>query len=524
MPSRPLTGLYDPPPRAAVIDDLAARARARLGALSPAARQRNLENTVYEERHRLERAHGKGDEVARVERLAQALVHNADPIAPAVDLVRAWGEEIHGNFSWPAFRFATTVFPPALGALLNGRPASGLADWNPDPQRRITVDGPLPLLRELADEAVLLLTPTHVSNLDSGIIGLALALSGLPPFQYGAGLNLFSNPVVGWWLRRLGAYTVDRTKRAELYKSALKDYSVRQLKSRTHGLFFPGGTRSRSGAIEAQVKKGLLGTGLAAWQEMITDQRPDRDVYVVPLTLSFQLGLEANTLIDDHLAEAGKQRYIISDDEFAQPRQLATFFSRVLSLDSAIVLRFGHPVDVLGNPVPTDRQERAAASERRLGYVCKPHTAIVEPDEQRDHLYTERLASTLCRTWPTLATVMTTHLTAWVAWRELERTLGTTDPFRIVRTPVGLRRIPLDRLRERLGAAVARAHAQAAAGSYYVQLPATGDAVLSAAIDTFARYHRSRAIAVDGGDLVVEDPRLCLYYRNRATFAGLEAS
>ena len=87
-----------------------------------------------------------------------------------------------------------------------------------------------------------------------------------------------------------------------------------------------------------------------------------------------------------------------------------------------------------------------------------------------------------------------------------------------------MRRIPLDRLRERLGAAVARAHANAAAGQYYVQLPSTGDAVLSAAIDTFARYHRSRAIAIDGGDLVVEDPRLCLYYRNRATFAGLEAS
>src|SRR5678809_482113 len=111
-------------------------------------------------------------------------------------------------------------------------------------------------------------------------------------------------------MHRLGAYTVDRTKRARLYKDVLKDYSIHSLVTRHHSLFFPGGTRSRGGAIESHLKKGLLGTGIAAWQEMLASGRPDPDVYVIPATLSYQLCLEASTLVEDFLAESGKQRYI----------------------------------------------------------------------------------------------------------------------------------------------------------------------------------------------------------------------
>ena len=42
-------------------------------------------------------------------------------------------------------------------------------------------------------------------------------------------------------------------------------------------------------------------------------------MFIVPATLSFQLVLEAETLIDDFLKEVGKSRYIITDDEFASP-------------------------------------------------------------------------------------------------------------------------------------------------------------------------------------------------------------
>lgn len=523
MSERPLTGLYAPRPRSIVVQEFVSRARRRALALPTAERIAVFEDTVFHERKRLDKQGGDPEEVEQVEALATALVRGTDDavVDAAMTVVSTWADEIHGRFSMRAYNFATSTFPPALAALLTARPRR-LRDWDLRVEHRMEVDGDLPLLRKLAEEATLILAPTHISNLDSPLIGLALTLAGLPPFQYGAGLNLFSNPVLGWWMRRLGAYTVDRTKRAWLYKDVLKDYSVYQLRNRHHSLFFPGGTRSRSGAIEDKVKKGLLGTGVLAWQEMLDEGRPDADVYVVPLTLSFQLTLEANTLIDDFLAEAGKQRYIITDDEFAEPRAIAQFARRVLSLDDAIVCRFGDPLDVLGRPVPKDALERRAASSRRKGYVCD-RDGKVQWDPQRDRVYTDLLADALVEAWPKGATLMSTHLASWTAWKMLEEQLGTSDPFRIVRASGARRRVQMRAYLDRLAKALESANAGAARGDFHVSLESSASAVFEHAAKSFEAYHRSRAIRRDGDDLFVEDPRLCLYYRNRAIAARLEA-
>ena len=82
----------------------------------------------------------------------------------------------------------------------------------------MVIRGHVAHVRDLVREGTVILAPTHVSNLDSPLLGLSLYLSQMPPFVYGAGLNLFSNPLLGWWLRRLGAYTVDRTKKARCIK------------------------------------------------------------------------------------------------------------------------------------------------------------------------------------------------------------------------------------------------------------------------------------------------------------------
>lgn len=520
--SRPTTGLFEPVARERVISELLDRSRQRFDALSDDALAALLEDALYHERKRLERTKPADGESARLDLLADALVRGsrAERATAGMELVASWVEEIHGRFSRRAYRIATTVLPSALGGLLNARPAR-LRDWDVSLQSRVKVAGDVELVRTLTEEATVILAPTHVSNLDSPLIGFALAEAGLPPFVYGAGLNLFSNPVMGWWMRRLGAYTVDRTKRASLYKEVLKDYSVRCLTTRHHSLFFPGGTRARSGALETKLKKGLLGTGLAAYQEMLAAGRPDPEVYVVPMTLSFQLVLEANTLISDHLEEQGRQRYIISDDEFTQPRRLAQFAQRVLELDASIVCRFGQPLDVLGNPVASDVEGRVEQAKERRRYVCD-RAGKVELDEQRDFIYTERLAEALVNEFPKAATVMPTHAVAWAAWRWLERELGTTDPFRLVRTPIGRRAIPRHDFLELLAQVLGAVKAGAEAGQWCHALPETAGALLDEALDRFARYHRSRALVLRGSSLVIDDPKLCLYYRNRLVFAELE--
>jgi glycerol-3-phosphate O-acyltransferase len=72
----------------------------------------------------------------------------------------------------------------------------------------------------------------------------------------------------------------------------------------TNSIFFPGGTRSRSGAIENKLKMGLLGTVVEAQRAMI--QRDDKTkIYIVPLILSYHFVLDGQSLIDQHLKQQG---------------------------------------------------------------------------------------------------------------------------------------------------------------------------------------------------------------------------
>ena len=344
-------------------------------------------------------------------------------------------------------------------------------------------------------------------------------MSDLPPFVYGAGLNLFSNPVLGWWLRRLGAYTVDRTKKAPLYKETLKDYSLHCLTNGYHSLFFPGGTRARSGAVETQLRKGLLGTGITAWQHNVQHQAKPRPIFVVPVTLTFQLVLEASTLISDHLSEAGKQRYIIDDDEFSQPSEVASFTRRIMELDSSVVVHYGEPLDCFGFKVSPDPAERKQQIERRLRFFTDPN-GNVEHDPQRDRIYTERLAQSLIKAYPRGTTVMSTHLAAWAAWTALCDRFKHTDPFRLVRTAPGQRRLQRSDVLQRIGRCMSLVSEQ---GLHHT-LPATPEKVVKEAIDRFGRYHKTRALGESGSDILVEDPRLCLYYKNRLDSLNWEST
>ena len=522
--STPPSGLYQRRPRQAVVRELLQRARRRVEALDDRALESVLEDALYSERKRLERAPAQPGERERVDRLARALVRGdrAARIDAGLDIVRYWADEIHGHFDPRVYKFATGLLPRAITGLLSRRTAN-VKKWRLSPDQRMRIGGDLDLLRELAHESTLVLVPTHVSNLDSPIIGLALYLAGLPPFVYGAGLNLFSNPVMGYFMGRLGAYTVDRTKSARLYKDVLKDYSVRAIATQHHSLFFPGGTRSRSHRLETKLKKGLMGTAITAWQENLVSGKRNGEVYFVPLTLTFQLVLEANTLIADHLEEVGKQRYIISDDESADARRIAAFARRVLDLDASAVAHFGTPIDVFGNPVASTARERKEQALHRRGYVTDAN-GKVEFDEQRDRVYTERLAASIERAYPGLAHVMANHLVAYVAWRCLEDNAGSTDEFRLVRASAVHRRIPRAAFMERLRKALAKVHADIQAGLYHGSLPEDPAAVLKEALERFTRYHTHRAVASQGTDIFIEDAKLCLYYRNRLAHLELEAS
>lgn len=493
------------------------RMRARGAGLSDEQLHGYLAEAVYLERKRLARSSeaSAAEERERIESAAAALHQERPEMLEAIDgLARAYSFEIHNRFSERTFDVATKLLPSALNRLLIAAGPKQELDLTD----RVGVHGPLQKLRALAQTHTLILAPTHVSNLDSPVIGYALHRAGLPPFIYGAGLNLFSNPAMAFFMSRLGAYTVDRRKRHRIYKDVLKDYSTERIGRGAHSLFFPGGTRSRSGKIESQLKRGLLGTAIAAWQEGLSSGRSQPEVLVVPCTLSFSLVLEAETLIEDSLSEHGQSRYIISDDEFSEQLTVARFARQVLSMDASVHVCLGQPLDLIGNPVDEEGCSLSSGARfDRRDYLSNAAGELV-PDAQRDRVYTTHLAAALAEAYQRDNTVLSTHLVGRAAWECLRARHPRLDTYQCALLAPFECWVDRQQLIDRVRAWLERVEALTAEGRLHHALPDTGDdraeAVLQDAIERFASFHERRAVAYEDWRIIV-DPKLVLYYGNR---------
>ncbi|HTL11698.1 MAG TPA: 1-acyl-sn-glycerol-3-phosphate acyltransferase, partial [Bdellovibrionota bacterium] len=157
-----------------------------------------------------------------------------------------YANEVAGHFNERVYWMATRAVPWGFNWLLNAASVQKFLPWGMSQalESRLRIVGHIPQVRKLAEKGTILLVPTHQSNIDSLLIGYVIYLMGLPPFAYGAGLNLFSNPVLNFFMSNLGAYTVDRQKNNQIYKNLLKHYSTRILEEGIHSIFFPGGGRS----------------------------------------------------------------------------------------------------------------------------------------------------------------------------------------------------------------------------------------------------------------------------------------
>jgi glycerol-3-phosphate O-acyltransferase len=529
------------PPRAStaeMTESLLRRTADRLGPLPEPQLRELLANCVYLERKRfsgMRRPFPESDaeERSAVEAAARALRGNRSEVEDALfGLVRRYTAEVHNEFSDRTYRFATRLLPGMLTRLLTATGPRELLSADFDPASRLQVEGPVERILNLARTHTLVLAPTHLSNLDSPLLGFGIYRAGLPPFIYGAGLNLFTNPAMAFFMSRLGAYTVDRRKKHNLYKTVLKDYSVEAIGRGRHSLFFPGGTRARSGKVEASVKKGLLGTAILAWQEGLRLGRANPEVLVVPCTLSYALVLEASTLIEDALTDAGKSRYIITDDEFSEPRTIARFARKVLDLDASVVLRFGEPLDLLGNPVDDEGRSLdvdGTPIDRRL-YVCNGDGDVIA-DAQRDRVYTARLADRIVDAWHRDNIPLSTHIAAFAAWQLLCAKFPALDTWQLVFLEGTERLLPREALLKSIDRLMAALKAESERGRIREPMLAPGisDAVtiLDHAIDRFGRFHTEPALseARDRGARAVSvAPKLCLYYANRLADYGLESA
>jgi glycerol-3-phosphate O-acyltransferase len=435
--------------------------------------------------------------------------------------VDRYGKEIAGYFDPRVYKLVTRAGEPALGLLLNAvTPKRVLGDFThlPSLEDALVVQGEVEHIRRLHELGTVICVPTHVSNMDSIIVGYALYKLGLPPFLYGAGLNLFSNPLIGYFMRNLGAYTVDRKKQDPLYKDVLKEYATLTLEYGYDNIFFPGGTRCRSGAVEKKLKLGLLSSGLSAYIYNLQRARPTPKIFIVPATISYELVLEAETLIDDFLKEVGKSRYIITDDEFSHPKRVFDFIRQLFSLDSKIFFTLGRGVDPFGNPVD-DNGESLDPGGRRIDisrYVLRDGKPTHVP--QRDAEYTREVGNKLSDAYFRDNVIQSTHVTARAILSILRRQNPTVDTLRLIRAggekdDVELLAVykEVDRLLGELRGLTARGGIRL--GPYVRDKSA--EEVVTDGLRHFAIFHAEPAAMRRGDRVFPTDRSLLLYYQNR---------
>jgi glycerol-3-phosphate O-acyltransferase len=487
-----------------------------------------LNDVCYSEIRRLEASGGSSRDIERWRDLAGRLRHMTDAAKRAElrRLVAHYGRDVVGNFDPRVFRFASEILPPALsflftpvGGLRDGFAALGQLD------ARIRVEGELELARACAERGTIVVTPTHSSNMDSVVIGFALIRAGLPPVTYGAGKNLFTNPFISFFMRNLGAYRVDRRLRFELYKDVLKEYSTVLLEHGYHSLFFPGGTRCRSNIVENHLKLGLLGTTVTAYGNSVRDGAPGRRIYVIPATINYRLTLEAETLIDDYLAETGKNRYIITDDEFSRAGRILEFVRKMLVHEGSLVIRFGRPFDPFGNDVSDDGEslDRAGRVVDPSGYV-RGADGSVTVDDQRDGEYTRMLGRRLAQVYPRETVLHSTVLAARVLHDHVARSAGTRDIYRLLRAPAEVLSVPVPAAEAGMARLLDRIVAEPAHGRLHSQLVSLSPAaILDDAVRGLGTYHSRPVVERRGDQLVVGDMKLLYYYQNRTHHIPPEA-
>jgi glycerol-3-phosphate O-acyltransferase len=427
-----------------------ANIREELGSGSNALRD-ELARTLYSERIRVTQTPWKADPIDEKEfwsKVKRDMVQiAADHDSPQSErhaellerIVTRYAEEIAGVFDPGAYQFAKGFTTTLFARLLNASQGKGIERFykmRSNLHDKIHLVGQIDHIRELAKKGTVVMVPTHFSNLDSMLIGWAIQSIGLPPFLYGAGLNLFGIKIMAWFMSRLGAYKVDRRKKNMLYLETLKAYSTLSLRRGCNGLFFPGGTRSRSGMLEKKLKLGLLSTAMEAQRlNFLEDGAEAKKVFVVPVTINYNFVLEAQSLIDQHLRMSGQEQYYVENDDFSTTMKIAKFIYNFFNASSEIAVRFGRPMDLFGNRL--DMEGNSLDPQGRTVDISRYFysNGEINRDLQRDGEYTKMLGDRIVKAYHTEAVVMCSHVVAFVAFNLIQRRYRKMDLFGLMRLP-----------------------------------------------------------------------------------------
>lgn len=446
------------------------------------------------------------------------------------DISMRYSEEIASNFIHSHYKVTRRIVTFGFSRLLNAARVKGFRSIFSNQfslQDKIQIVGETDQIRELASKGTIVMVPTHFSNLDSILIGWIISVLGLPPFIYGAGLNLFNISIFAYFMNALGAYKVDRRKKNLVYLETLKTYSSEALQFGVHSLFFPGGTRSRSGMIEKKLKLGLLSTAVEA--QRANFERGEDDVsgkiFIVPVTINYHFVLEAPILIQEHLSMTGQERYYKESDEFSTSYKISKFLVKFFTKGSDISVSIGKALDVLGNYVDNDgnsidRNGRKIDTKDYFLYNGK-----VTVDAQREEEYTYHLGKRIVEEFHKINRVFSSHLVAFTAFQMIKRENKKMDLYNLLRLPEEDVVIIYQEFKEECQKVLNKIHELEADSKVQIapHMKMDIDSIIDHGFANLGMYHAKRPLIKNSmGNIETQDLNLLYYYHNRLHGYDLE--
>ncbi|MEO1301087.1 MAG: 1-acyl-sn-glycerol-3-phosphate acyltransferase [Bacteroidota bacterium] len=448
-------------------------------------------------------------------------------------IMMCYAQEIAGGFSKWHYQLAQTTASYTLDRLLtrtgprSSRGASQIADRL---HTQIQIEGPIQHIRQLAHQGTIVMVPTHISHFDSVLIWWVIHTLGLPPFIYGAGLNLFNRQFFAYFMNKLGTYKVDRRKKNIAYLTTLKAYSVLALQRGCHSLFYPGGTRSRSGSLESTLKLGLLGAAVEAQQSNYQMHGPSaQKLFVVPVVLSYHSVLEAPHLIRNHLAEEGIQvkKCEASHQLNTPPYRLLRLIRNLSIKNVSAVVSFGQPLDVLGQPVDT-----AGRTYDATGAVVDTCTHFrkcyvgdaIDTEQLRED--TKQLGKAIVQSYRKHHWILASHWVAFVSftmWQKQHTHMQLGDFWGLSPEVLAIPYTIFERICSQVRAVLI---AKCSAGELQLDIHLREDEVADAivhGIENLGIHHMQRPLLKNHeGDIITQDLYTLFYYHNKLVGYGLE--
>lgn len=526
------------------LEEVSRKSIERILQLRPTRKQLidDLEATVYREQNRIKRNRWRVDPKDDSQFWAQVkkdLIVVSAKINDESDksheeilkrIIVRYADEIAGTFKPNSYRVTRELIKFWFSRLLNGSRVKKFGAFFRNQytlRDKIQIVGKVKLLRKLAKKGTVVMVPTHFSNLDSILIGWVIHSLGLPAFIYGAGLNLFNIKIFAYFMNSLGAYKVDRRKKNLPYLETLKMYSNLAIQKGAHSLFFPGGTRSRSGLIEKQLKLGLLSTSIEAQRNLYLEN-PNatevRKIFIVPVTLNYNFVLEAPDLIDDYLHVKGQDKYFPEQDKYGSV-QLLRFLFKFFTKGSNISVSIGPALDVLGNYV--DEEGHSIDHQGRLIHT-KDYFIFngqISVDKQREDEYTRMLSQKIVSEYHRINRIFASHVAAFVAFEMWQRKFPKLDLFGLLRLPEEDLELDYAEFREtfkRVRKQIYKLHDEEKV-YFATHLKGKVDSVLKTGIENVGIFHLKRPLLFNKkGNIITKDLTVLYYYHNRLVGYDLE--